>query len=80
MIRRWDGKGCAFAEPVKMDYRFSPEEPNENGLTMADTFGLIDALVQKPLQYLHVSQWEFEKKNWILTKPIVTVFLNYCGI
>ncbi len=43
-------------------YRFSPEEPNENGLTMADTFGLIDALVQKPLQYLHVSQWEFEKK------------------
>lgn len=62
MIRRWDGKHCAFTEPVKMDYRFSPEEPNENGLTMADTFGLIDALVQKPLQYLHVSQWEFEKK------------------
>lgn len=62
MIRRWDRKRCAFTEPVKMDYRFSPEEPNENGLTMADTFGLIDALVQKPLQYLHVSQWEFEKK------------------
>lgn len=66
MIRRWGEKRCAFTEPVKMDYRFSPEEPNENGLTMADTFGLIDALVQKPLQYLHVSQWEYERTEPIL--------------
>ena len=43
-------------------YRFSPEEPGENGITMADTFALIDALVQKPLQYLHVSLWDFYKK------------------
>ncbi|TNG92402.1 NADH-dependent flavin oxidoreductase [Pasteurellaceae bacterium USgator11] len=43
-------------------YRFSPEEPGENGLTMQDTFALIDALVQKPLQYLHVSLWDFYKK------------------
>ncbi|MGR3807329.1 NADH-dependent flavin oxidoreductase [Pasteurella testudinis] len=42
-------------------YRFSPEEPGENGLTMQDTFALIDALVQKPLQYLHVSLWDFYK-------------------
>ena len=40
-------------------YRFSPEEPGENGITMADTFALIDALVHKPLQYLHVSQSDF---------------------
>lgn len=43
-------------------YRFSPEEPGENGLTMTDTFALIDALVEKPLQYLHISLWDFYKK------------------
>lgn len=43
-------------------YRFSPEEPGENGLTMADTFALIDALVEKPLQYLHISLWDFYKQ------------------
>ncbi|CAI3108940.1 putative oxidoreductase [Acinetobacter calcoaceticus] len=43
-------------------YRFSPEEPGEQGLTMADTFALIDALVEKPIQYLHVSLWDFYKK------------------
>ncbi|WNN45928.1 NADH-dependent flavin oxidoreductase [Winslowiella toletana] len=43
-------------------YRFSPEEPGEHGLTMQDTFALIDALVEKPLQYLHVSLWDFYKK------------------
>lgn len=43
-------------------YRFSPEESGDNGLTMVDTFALIDALVQKPLQYLHVSLWDFYKK------------------
>ena len=43
-------------------YRFSPEEAGEDGLTMTETGALIDALVQKPLQYLHVSLWEFDKK------------------
>ena len=43
-------------------YRFSPEEPGDDGLTMPETGALIDALVQKPLQYLHVSLWEFDKK------------------
>ena len=43
-------------------YRFSPEEPGEHGLTMQDTYALIDALVEKPLQYLHISLWEFDKK------------------
>lgn len=43
-------------------YRFSPEEAGDNGLTMSETFTLIDALVEKPLQYLHVSLWGFENK------------------
>jgi 2,4-dienoyl-CoA reductase-like NADH-dependent reductase (Old Yellow Enzyme family) len=40
-------------------YRFSPEEPEERGLTMTDTFALIDALLETPLQYLHVSLHNF---------------------
>ncbi|AXQ79692.1 NADH-dependent flavin oxidoreductase [Streptococcus chenjunshii] len=43
-------------------YRFSPEEPGEKGLTMKETFALVDALTEKPLQYLHVSLWDFYKK------------------
>lgn len=43
-------------------YRFSPEEAGDNGITMTETFALIDALVEKPLQYLHVSLWDFYKQ------------------
>ncbi|URL01288.1 NADH-dependent flavin oxidoreductase [Avibacterium sp. 20-126] len=43
-------------------YRLSPEEPGENGLTMTDTLELVSALAEKPLQYLHVSLWDFYKK------------------
>ncbi|HGO5823569.1 TPA: NADH-dependent flavin oxidoreductase [Mannheimia haemolytica] len=43
-------------------YRFSPEEPGEHGLTMQDTYALIDALCEKTLQYLHISLWDFGKK------------------
>lgn len=39
-------------------YRFSPERPRD-GFSMRDSFALIDALVQKPLQYLHVSLLNF---------------------
>ncbi|MFB6349232.1 NADH-dependent flavin oxidoreductase [Moraxella sp. ZJ142] len=43
-------------------YRFSPEEPEELGLTMEDTFALVDVLKDLPLQYLHISLWDFYKK------------------
>ncbi|MGR3806606.1 NADH-dependent flavin oxidoreductase [Pasteurella testudinis] len=43
-------------------YRFSPEEAGERGLTMADTFALVDALTEQPIQYLHMSLWDFDKK------------------
>ncbi|WP_109078390.1 NADH-dependent flavin oxidoreductase [Aggregatibacter kilianii] len=50
------------AQDFIVGYRFSPEEPEELGLTMEDTFALIDALKNLPLQYLHVSLWDFYKK------------------
>ena len=47
------------ADKFIIGYRFSPEEPGKNGLTMIETFALIDELVKKPLQYLHVSLPDF---------------------
>ncbi|MDO4229349.1 MAG: NADH-dependent flavin oxidoreductase [Capnocytophaga sp.] len=43
-------------------YRFLPEEAGENGLTMDDTLAFVDKLAEKPLQYLHISLWDFYKK------------------
>lgn len=45
--------------PFLVGYRFSPEEPETPGITMADTLELIDALAEKNLDYLHVSVMDF---------------------
>lgn len=46
-------------EPFLVGYRFSPEEPETPGITMADTLVLVDALADKKLDYLHVSVMDF---------------------
>lgn len=46
-------------EPFVVGYRFSPEEPETPGITMAETFVLVDALADKGLDYLHLSVNEF---------------------
>ena len=46
-------------EPFLVGYRFSPEEPETPGITMADTLALVDVLASKELDYLHVSLMEF---------------------
>ena len=43
-------------------YRFSPEEPETPGITMDETLILVDALVEKRLDYLHVSLIDFWSK------------------
>ncbi|MEH7418783.1 NADH-dependent flavin oxidoreductase [Neobacillus drentensis] len=48
--------------PFMIGYRFSPEEPETPGITMAETLVLIDALADKNLDYLHVSLQEFWSK------------------
>lgn len=45
--------------PFIVGYRFSPEEPETPGITMADTLKLVDTLAQKGLDYLHVSLQDF---------------------
>lgn len=49
-------------EPFIVGYRFSPEEPEEPGITMADTLKLIDVLAERDLDYLHVSLNDFWSK------------------
>ncbi|MEH7247523.1 NADH-dependent flavin oxidoreductase [Neobacillus niacini] len=46
-------------QPFIVGYRFSPEEPETPGITMADTLALVDVLAKKELDYLHVSTLEF---------------------
>ncbi|WP_379130367.1 NADH-dependent flavin oxidoreductase [Paenibacillus sp. sgz500958] len=55
-------KGAAAAHaqsPFLIGYRFSPEEPETPGITMEETFALIDVLKEQGLDYLHVSLREF---------------------
>ncbi|MFD2371517.1 NADH-dependent flavin oxidoreductase [Brevibacillus sp. GCM10020057] len=46
-------------KPFIVGYRFSPEEPETPGITMAETFVLIDALAGRGLDYLHISVNDF---------------------
>lgn len=46
-------------EAFLVGYRFSPEEPETPGITMAETLKLIDVLAEKDLDYLHVSLMDF---------------------
>jgi 2,4-dienoyl-CoA reductase-like NADH-dependent reductase (Old Yellow Enzyme family) len=46
--------------PFIIGYRFSPEEPETPGITMADTLRLMDALANRGLDYLHVSQTDYK--------------------
>jgi 2,4-dienoyl-CoA reductase-like NADH-dependent reductase (Old Yellow Enzyme family) len=48
--------------PFIIGYRFSPEEPETPGITMADTLKLVDILANKGLDYLHVSLSDFFSK------------------
>jgi 2,4-dienoyl-CoA reductase-like NADH-dependent reductase (Old Yellow Enzyme family) len=45
--------------PFLVGYRFSPEEATTPGITMEDTFKLVDELAGKELDYLHVSLMDF---------------------
>ncbi len=40
-------------------YRLSPEEPEEAGITMKETLALIQELIKRDIQYIHVSEKEF---------------------
>jgi len=49
--------------PFLMGYRISPEEIETPGIRFDDTLKLIDALKQKPIDYLHVSMGSVWRKS-----------------
>lgn len=48
--------------PFLIGYRFSPEEEEETGFTMADTLAFVDVLAEQGLDYLHVSLNHYSSK------------------
>lgn len=49
---------AAFA----VGYRFSPEEAESPGITMADTLAFIEVLAQRNLDYLHISLMDYSSQ------------------
>lgn len=49
--------------PFLVGYRFSPEEFTEPGITLDDTFYLVDQLAETRLDYLHVSLSSYDRKS-----------------
>jgi len=49
--------------PFLLGYRISPEEIEEPGIRFDDTLKLVDALKEKPIDYLHVSMGRVWRKS-----------------
>ncbi|WP_143803542.1 NADH-dependent flavin oxidoreductase [Paenibacillus sp. FSL R7-0333] len=63
-------------------YRFSPEEPETPGITMADTFALIDALTAEGLDYLHASLmelWSLPHRGTEDSRPRIEQIVDRAG-
>jgi 2,4-dienoyl-CoA reductase-like NADH-dependent reductase (Old Yellow Enzyme family) len=68
--------------PFIVGYRFSPEEPETPGITMADTLVLMDVLADKDLDYLHVSQtdiWATPRRGVEDTRSRVEIIQERVG-
>lgn len=71
-------------------YRFSPEEPEEDGITLDDTVQLVDRLADEKLDYLHISLGDFraearrysgEKENRIkILKRVINGRVPFIGV
>lgn len=63
-------------------YRFSPEEPETPGITMAETFALIDALTAEGLDYLHASLmelWSLPHRGTEDSRPRIEQIVDRAG-
>ena len=68
--------------PFLVGYRFSPEEPEANGITMAQTFALIDAMKEEGLDYLHVSLqelWSLPRRGTEDPRPRIEQIVDRVG-
>ena len=57
-------KKCA-TKPFMLGYRISPDEIQEGGLRMKDTYALIEHLIEKDVDYIHASL-----KDALSSKPV----------
>lgn len=62
-------------EGFLIGYRFSPEEPEDRGISVADTAYLVDQLIEGGVDYLHISLRQYDAPSFREasdTRPIVS--------
>lgn len=67
-------------KPFLIGYRFSPEEPETPGITMKETFALLDALIQADLDYLHIATtnaWAKARRGIVSEKSRTELIAEY---
>lgn len=63
--------------PFIIGYRFSPEEPETPGITMADTLTFVDVLANQGLDYLHVSLKDFRSTPQVGVENLTRTRIEY---
>jgi 2,4-dienoyl-CoA reductase-like NADH-dependent reductase (Old Yellow Enzyme family) len=67
-------------KPFLIGYRFSPEEPETPGITMKETFSLIDELIQADIDYLHIATtdaWAKPRRGIVSEKSRTELIADY---
>ena len=67
-------------KPFAIGYRFSPEEPETPGITMKETFSLIDELIKADLDYLHIATtnaWAKPRRGIVSEKSRTELIAEY---
>ena len=67
-------------KPFLIGYRFSPEEPETPGITMKETFSLIDELIQADIDYLHIATtdaWAKPRRGIVSEKSRTELIAEY---
>ncbi|MFD1418826.1 NADH-dependent flavin oxidoreductase [Companilactobacillus keshanensis] len=68
--------------PFILGYRLSPEEVEKPGITIEDTLAFVDAIKNKPIDYLHVSMgdvWRKSLNNESIDKPLNLLIKEHLG-
>ena len=67
-------------KPFLIGYRFSPEEPETPGITMKETFELIEELIQADIDYLHIATtdaWAKPRRGVVSEKSRTELIAEY---
>ena len=67
-------------KPFLIGYRFSPEEPETPGITMKETFELIDELIQADIDYVHIATtdaWAKPRRGIVSEKSRTELIAEY---